>query len=52
MEEKYETGMADMHKITEDFLKQRSILSENDSLVDTLKRENEMLKVQVSNYYK
>ena len=48
MEDKMAAGTQDMNRITEDYLKQKAVLKENDAVLDSLKRENERLKMQVS----
>ena len=50
MEDKMAAGTQDMNRITEDYLKQKAVLKENDAVLDSLKRENERLKMQVSLY--
>ena len=47
MEERMSTATADMTRITDDFMKQKEILRENDAILDSLRRENERLKMQV-----
>jgi len=47
MEEKMNAGTADMNRLTEDYLKQKNVLIENDKVLDGLKRENDRLKMQV-----
>ena len=48
MEERMNSATSDMNRITEDYVKQKTVLKETDSVLDGLRRDNERLRIQVS----
>ena len=47
MEDRYNSATSDMTRITEDYLKQKTVLQETDSVLDGLRRDNDRLRIQV-----